>query len=227
MNLIASSIVFTVALAINIALVRQWPSPPLRASVNVTRVAWSSCKHHLANVSLPMILTDAPIDGWPARTLWSPEEVVRRLATVPVYDGRHCALSDAHCRFTTWHDYKPLEPYVADASRDAFNAMPVVPTARILSTHHWLYFTSSLARLPNPALWTREINITDFLVGNDGVQVNLWMGRKGITTAAHYDNTYNIFVQVQNVTVLKPSQHSLFSVARPKTLQTDPSIRKI
>lgn len=166
----------------------------------------------------PMVVrNDAVVAAWPASSTWTPEHVAAALPVVPAY------AQPEQPDFITFHDGKPLEPWVRGPGWDAHNHKHNVST-RTLFGHlrnvpeavppawRWvgaanashapgphLYFSADL-RLLAP-LWPEALTATEphaaLLVPDaEGVQRNLWLGRAGVATHTHYDAAWNTFAQL-------------------------------
>lgn len=63
-------------------------------------------------------------------------------------------------------------------------------------TSKYLKVISNFSNGPNRKIWPDVKPIEQFWVRKEGKQVNVWMGSKGVTAQAHYDASYNFFVQI-------------------------------
>jgi len=164
-----------------------------------------------ATATEPVIITSSLACQWIAASRWTPNYLSAALPrSVQVYHRRNYPV------FIPYHDDKPLEEFVDHLySWEHHNAPVEVTTQRVLglqsdprvSDSDFLYFIRNVQYLP-PQLWKDIQPLNNFTVNQADIQANLWMGAANITTATHYDGTYNFFFQVQGTkrwTLFPPS----------------------
>lgn len=150
----------------------------------------------LAAARQPTVLRGTVIERW-AAFQWTAAEVAERLPWVEVYSQ-----PSSNPSFTTFHDGKPLEPELTTKRRHHYNTLKNVSTVDVLGGsdgRQWLYFSSDVTRLAErwPEIETSLHPMQPLFVDATGVQVNLWLGRRGITTATHFDASWNFFAQLR------------------------------
>ncbi|XP_062508428.1 hypoxia-inducible factor 1-alpha inhibitor-like isoform X2 [Corticium candelabrum] len=150
----------------------------------------------------PVILTSTVADRWKA-SKWTFEFLSQRLPYIEVYRQESSRV------FMTFHDNKPLEHLVNEDWSD-FNKKINVTIPDVLkwqefdeghdkSGGEYLYFSRDISLLRDqfPEVVSHISPISDFVVSEGGVQINLWIGRAGIITHTHYDAMYNLFYQIR------------------------------
>ncbi|XP_065846591.1 jmjC domain-containing protein E-like [Oscarella lobularis] len=149
----------------------------------------------VAELRRPTLLTSTIADKWKAST-WTAQNLHEHLGNVSAYRQ----LGDPV--FITFHDNKPLEPFVKGKWSD-FNRKVNVSVPSVFSgkgekerKDTYLYFSQNIGQL-KPQFLSDVQPIKDLVLNDYGVQINLWIGRQGITTYTHYDATYNFFVQIE------------------------------
>mmetsp|Transcript_25293 Transcript_25293/g.66135 ORF Transcript_25293/g.66135 Transcript_25293/m.66135 type:complete len:495 (-) Transcript_25293:1335-2819(-) len=172
------------------------PPPPPRVGVNIVRLPRPNVDYTQFTTSPePVVLRNSVVEQWTAYRDWTPEYLAERLPQVRVY-------TQDKPEFITWHDDKQLEPHVAAAagSRAAFNTMHNVSTTTVLHSagppHH--YFSLDVLQLQQafPQVVRDLQPLRPLAPADTGLQVNLWMGAKGVQTYMHFDASYNAFAQL-------------------------------
>lgn len=158
----------------------------------------------------PVVVTNSTSTRWAAAEEWDRDFFCRALPILPVYVQADSSV------FRTFHDGKPLEAYCPRISWEQFNVKHnrsceevasgavdrVEPhnLSRAVGPH--TYFSASL-RLLRPLFAPQELDqwirpYDHLLVDKrDDVQINVWLGRAGVVTDAHHDNTHNFFFQLR------------------------------
>lgn len=79
--------------------------------------------------------------------------------------------------------------------------------------HGYLYYAGEILDWPD---LISEIQPTDFLQARPGEdslsRAMIWLGQAGVTAQAHYDRSYNLFVQVTGAPALTTRQEALAPV---------------
>lgn len=95
----------------------------------------------------------------------------------------------------------------------------------------YLYFSASIEKLAGqfPELRSQLEPLAPFLVTEEGIQINLWLGRPGVVTYMHYDAAYNFFFQLRGrkrFRLLPPNAAMYpFPTLHPHTGQTQLNFR--
>ncbi|XP_064405829.1 HSPB1-associated protein 1-like isoform X2 [Halichondria panicea] len=161
----------------------------------------------------PLMLTETIVDRWPARKQFTTKFLANKIRHVKAH------IQEDARSFITFHDNKPLEDYVPEQWEN-FNLKVNTTIPTVLqwgeegtdpSKGPFLYYTQDMATMrqfPNVIGYIQPVQ--DLFLSDKNVQVNLWVGREGIVTHAHYDCTYNFFFQLQGrkrFTLYPPSDH--------------------
>eukprot|EP00039_Didymoeca_costata_P007708 m.102996 g.102996 ORF g.102996 m.102996 type:complete len:440 (-) comp13792_c0_seq1:3238-4557(-) len=151
----------------------------------------------------PIVIRNSLMNTWPAFHFWDRQYITKKLPSVLAYKQ---AAPDRV--FTTFHDNKPLEPFLLEKRWEDYNIKhnvsidAVFEKSKDTSEDDFFYFSSDVTLLAEGG-WDsieEELSpISPLFVDNEGIQVNLWAGRKGIITASHFDASWNFFGQLHGL----------------------------
>ncbi|XP_065898446.1 tRNA wybutosine-synthesizing protein 5-like [Dysidea avara] len=193
-----SYVLYNVLIGAHPAEILSLPTPQ---KVGRYKMNISTSYREIADQRRPCVLTGTIVDRWRARTEWSTEFLKKRIPHVMAYR------QESQRIFTTFHDGKPLEPLVNEKWEDynikVNTTLEIVlgkPGLDAVEQGPYLYYSEKVADLKR-SVFQNILDyiqpIKDLILSEESVQVNLWVGRKGIVTNTHYDMTYNFFVQLQ------------------------------
>lgn len=177
----------------------------------VPRTRINATYRELAEQRTPIMVTHTVADKWQARKHFTTTFLAQKLPYVLAYKQETSRV------FKTFHDNKPLETMVNEKWED-FNVKVNVTIPQVLqwpspAPHKgpYLYFSQKLMTLRSifPDVVDYVQPLDELILSTENIQINLWIGRRGITTHTHYDATFNFFVQLQGkkrFTLFPPSE---------------------
>ncbi|KAL5473959.1 hypothetical protein EMCRGX_G028528 [Ephydatia muelleri] len=213
---VTAILVVVAAVAVALYVLRGTDSPSTQAHlahgiIVPRRPLGNATYREVAELRIPLIITSSVAEKWRARKHFTTAFLSKKLSHVMAYK------QETNRVFKTFHDNKALEPLVNEKWED-FNLKVNVTIPQVLawpspSPHMgpYLYFSQKLVTLRPmfPDILDYVQPLSDLILNTENIQVNLWIGRRGITTHTHYDATFNFFVQLQGkkrFTLIPPSE---------------------
>jgi Cupin-like domain len=166
---------------------------------------------HIVAVHLfdrPLVLPHAELapssSRWRALSRWQNRSALSEMLPLPEVYVQH-----GSSEFTTFHDNKPLESFLSVKRWHHFNRKRTVQFDALFDENNgdeWLYWSRALDKLDDADRWFDDVaplNASQLFFGSEfgdrsefTVQVNAWLGRRGLVTAAHYDTGLNLYFQI-------------------------------
>lgn len=175
------------------------PTRPARGVAAVRVVTLDSPDVNYSEYALleePVILRGSVLQSWDAYAKWTPDYLASTLPEVSAY-------TRSTPEFITWHDNKPLEPFVHPSAGEwgVFNTMRNVSSRDALHTAGppFHYVSDNILELQArfPSVVQDLQPLRPLAVTETGLQVNLWFGSVGLQTYMHYDASFNAFAQLR------------------------------
>eukprot|EP00040_Diaphanoeca_grandis_P000749 m.16358 g.16358 ORF g.16358 m.16358 type:complete len:498 (+) comp11005_c0_seq1:287-1780(+) len=157
------------------------------------------------NQRQPVIIKNSVLVNWTAFSKWTLQNIVQQLPQLEVYQQQNSR------EFITFHDNKPLEPFVTQSKWSDFNHLVNVSSQTIFTEDFPAqYFSKDIIKLQSdwPGIMRDVQPLRPLVVQESGVQANLWIGAKGVETYTHYDASWNFFGQIhgsKRFTLFDPS----------------------